>query len=137
MGQVGVKLVKFAAIKKFLVVIFFVLIGLAILSIVLRLPSIGVVLLLADFIIAAFVEVFASLQLREEEEEKLFKLQDTHARLAVVSGFHLTHPPSQVFDPAHWSFRYTGSLIFLPVLAVHSLIGIANCFSTFGRCILL
>jgi len=73
MGQVGVALVKIAAIKRFIVVIFFVLIGLAIFSIVLRLPSIGVVLLLADFIVAAFVAIFASLQLREEEEEKLFK----------------------------------------------------------------
>jgi hypothetical protein len=72
-NKVGVQLVKSAAIKKSLVVIFFVLIGLAICSIILRLPSIGVVLLLADFIVAALVAVFASLQLREEEEEKLFK----------------------------------------------------------------
>jgi hypothetical protein len=36
-------------------------------------PGIAIALLLIDFIVAGFVAVFASLRLREEEEEKLFK----------------------------------------------------------------
>lgn len=67
-------MVKFAQLEKFFVAVFFVLIGLAACSVLIfNIPSIAAVLLLVDFIVAGIVAIFASLRLREEEEEKLFK----------------------------------------------------------------
>lgn len=67
-------MVKFARLEKFFLVVFFALIGLAVCSVfIFNLPTIATVLLLVDFVIAGFVAILASLRLREEEEEKLFK----------------------------------------------------------------
>jgi membrane protein implicated in regulation of membrane protease activity len=63
---------KFAPLQKFFVV-FFVLIAFAVCSVVVfDIPSTAFVLLLIDFIVANVVAIFASLRMREKEEEKLF-----------------------------------------------------------------
>ena len=67
-------LVKYAQIEKLLVIVFFVLIAVAVCSIFLfNMPSTASILLLINLIVAGLVAVFASLRLREEEEEKLIK----------------------------------------------------------------
>jgi len=67
-------LVQYVIIKKFLLAVFFILMVLAVCSVViLHMPGIAIALLLIDFIVAGFVAISASLRLREEEEEKLFK----------------------------------------------------------------
>jgi hypothetical protein len=65
-------LVKYAQIEKLLVIVFFVLIAVAVCSIFLfNMPGTASILLLVNFVVAGLVAIFASLRLREEEEEKL------------------------------------------------------------------
>ena len=67
-------MVKYVQVEKLLVIVFFVLIAVAVCSIfVFNMPSTASILPLANFIVAGLVAIFASLRLREEEEEKLFK----------------------------------------------------------------
>ncbi|MEM3578571.1 MAG: hypothetical protein QXX51_09055 [Candidatus Bathyarchaeia archaeon] len=68
------RLVRFSTLEKIFVIIFTTIIVAALcLSLILRMQSIAIVLLLVDFIVAGIIAVFGSLRIRDEEEEKLFK----------------------------------------------------------------
>ncbi|MEM3760835.1 MAG: hypothetical protein QXZ02_06985 [Candidatus Bathyarchaeia archaeon] len=67
-------MVRFSTLEKIFVIIFTTIIVAALcLSLILRMQSIAIVLLLVDFIVAGIIAVFGSLRIRDEEEEKLFK----------------------------------------------------------------
>jgi hypothetical membrane protein len=67
-------LVRFATLEKVSLLIFTaVTIAALFLSLVFKMQSTALMLLLANFIVAGFVAVFGSLRNRDEEEEKLLK----------------------------------------------------------------